>query len=126
MERQAAEGNFVKRILTLLALVATCGKALADEPILVKPPFPPGFVRPKLLNTRAISVRTHKFDGLSLCLIFDVELDGSHSNVRILRSSNNQEVDDAVVAWLASQRHDPATQDGTPVVPGSFSANISV
>ena len=105
----------MKTALAFVALMATMGNAVA-EPILAKPPYPPGFVRPKVLDYRAMPISTHAYDGLSMCLVFDVELDGSTSNVNFLRSSGNSDADAMVVAWLSKRQYGPATLNGKPVV----------
>jgi hypothetical protein len=107
-------GCVVKRALVAAFLTAFGSSAFADEPLLMRPPYPPGFVVPKRHFNGAVPF--HSPDPLpAFCGVFDVGIDGKVSNFKILRSIGSSKLDDIIVKWWSEGQYDPATLNGTPI-----------
>jgi TonB family protein len=102
----------VKRSAFLFAILLAASPAFADAPPTVAPvSMGPPHVCAQRYPARAIAVHA---EGMTV-LVFVVASDGSVKNVKVSRSSGNDDLDAAAVACAETWRYHPATRDGTAV-----------
>ena len=102
----------------LAAASALMSVSVAQEtaPMLGQPPYPPGYTRPvSLPATSALKVVEEPEMPVAFCAYFDVDTDGSVSNVHALLSTGSQANDGALVKWFGELHYEPATWDGSAI-----------
>jgi hypothetical protein len=120
-----------KDIIAFCVLVcsvfATTLYADESEPLLLKPPLPPGLIFPKAtyLPSARLSGEDMKLPGDHIvCLVLDIGTDGLVSNIKLLKSSGFPAIDSAIAGLAERSRYEPATLNGTPIAVRILSQRI--